>query len=140
MFCVVMTLNGFLYADSTDLKISEDEAFSLGMSSFKKKKYNQSLQFWNFLSEKNPNKGLYLFNRGNVLFLIQDYKGALLSYRRVLEVNSELAQVAALYMSKCYKKMGKFQTAKVTLKSLLRSRDLKASVRGLAQEEVELID
>lgn len=140
MLSVVIALSGFLYADSKKLNFSEKEAFDLGMSSFKKKKYNQSLTFWNFLCLKNPKKGLYFFNKGNVLFLIQDYQAALVSYRKVLELNSELSQVAALYMSKCYKKMGKFKTAKITISSLLKSKDLKPSVRGLAQQEVELIN
>ncbi|OUR99604.1 hypothetical protein A9Q84_00870 [Halobacteriovorax marinus] len=139
MFFIAITLSGLLYADSKKIHLTEKEAFDLGMSSFKKKKYIQSLQFWNYLCEKNSKKGVYFFNRGNVYFSLQDYQAALLSYRRVLEVDSELSQVAALYMSKCYKKLGKFSTAKLTLRSLLKSQDLRPTVRGLAQEEVELI-
>ncbi len=85
--------------------------FEQAVRYFELKNYSKSIQTFNLLVKKNPQKGLYWFNLANSHFMSGQFRKALDSYQRVIALKSNLTPAAQLYIIKSYRMMGLYREA-----------------------------
>jgi tetratricopeptide (TPR) repeat protein len=84
---------------------------SVGMAQTEKK-LNANPEYWKSKIQSNPKNAVGYFNLGVVYYQRGKVKSAIVQFKKVVKLKSQLAPVAYYYMSLIYKEKGHIETAK----------------------------
>src|SRR5262249_27078108 len=81
--------------------------FNKAIELFLLKNYAASAELLETLAAENPRSSLYWFNLANARFMAGRYDRAAEDYKKVIELDSPLANAARVYLAKSYRLGGK---------------------------------
>jgi hypothetical protein len=114
----------------------EQRVFGQALEAFERQDYATSRRLILWLITQNPRKGLYWFNLGNAEIKLNRYRAAMRAYERVVKLNSPIAGVAGIYLSKAARAEGNIVTAVKWMQWVgKRSSTFPPNVLQLARDE-----
>jgi len=133
---IIVLVTGFPYP--VHARVSEEKLLQKALSKAQAGKYSHSKKLFLRLLKRNPKKGVYWFNLGNIYFLQKKYRSSIKMYKKVLRLKSPLSVPAKFYIAKSQHEAGKLKLAAKLLNELKRER-LPNSFRAQIQAEEDEI-
>jgi hypothetical protein len=112
----------------------EQRVFNEALDAFDRQDYDSSRRLLLRLVRMSPAKGLYWFNLGNAEIKLKLWREAMRDYERVVKLESPLAGVAGIYLSKAARGQGNLETALKWMRWVER-QSLPQNVKEVARDE-----